>query len=155
MGNDESRCHVSLNVRPRLQDSVHKQHILRKRKESRSAIELKFLCLPAQRLTAGPNRFTYQCHKQDTLRCLSAGWDGSVCNRFPTPVQTVTHTNAACYPPLRQLCSDFGHFNKGVCPVMKITIVESIELFTQQTFWCSGTMATTTTSMAWNESHGS
>ena len=42
-----------------------------------------------------------------------------------------------CYPPLRQLHSDFGDFNNEVCHVMKMTIAENnldMVLLQQQTF---------------------
>ena len=51
-------------------------------------------------------------------------WEGSVCNRFPTPVHTVTHTSAVLSPHW-QLHSDFGNFNSGVCHVLKMTTAES------------------------------
>ena len=46
MGSSESRFNVSLIVRDKSQDSVHRPQLL-KRKESRSGFEPRSLCLPA------------------------------------------------------------------------------------------------------------
>ena len=46
MGSDESRFNISLIVRDKVTDSVHRPQFL-KRKESRSGLELRSLCLPA------------------------------------------------------------------------------------------------------------
>jgi len=46
MGSDESHFNVSLIVREKSQDSVHRPQLL-KRKESQNGFELRSLCLPA------------------------------------------------------------------------------------------------------------
>ena len=57
MGSDESHFNVSLIVRAKSQDSVHRPQLLNG-KESRSGFEPRSLCLPAYRFTARPNRLT-------------------------------------------------------------------------------------------------
>lgn len=58
---------------------------------------------------------------------LGVGWDGHVCNHFPTPVYHVycqqSVIQVQCYPSLSlwQLHFDFWDFNNGVFHVMKIT----------------------------------
>ena len=59
MGCDESHFNVSLIVRDKVRDSVHRPHLL-KEKDSRSRFEAKSLRLPALRLTARPNRLTFR-----------------------------------------------------------------------------------------------
>ena len=63
--------------------------------------------------------------------------EGSVCNRFPTPVCILSYILVQCYLQLWQLHSDFGDFSNEVCHVTKITTAESnpyMGLLTQQTF---------------------
>ena len=60
MGSDESQFNVSLIVRTKSRDSVHRPPLL-KRKESRSGIEPRCFRLPAYRLTARPNRLSSVC----------------------------------------------------------------------------------------------
>ena len=57
MGSDEGHFNVSLIVRDKVTDSVHRPQLL-KRKESRSRFEPRSFCLPAYRLTARPKRLS-------------------------------------------------------------------------------------------------
>ena len=80
----------------------------------------------------------------------------NVCNPFPKLSDMQMHYN----PPRRQLHSDFGDFNNGVCHVLKITVVESnpdMGLLTKQTVCFSpdllataNTTSTMTTSVVSN-----
>ena len=56
MGSDESHFNVSLIVWDKVTRQCPQTTTLCKRKESRSGIEPRSFCLPAQRLTARPNR---------------------------------------------------------------------------------------------------
>ena len=76
---------------------------------------------------------------------------------------TLSYIYVQCYLPLWQLHSDFGDFNGGVCPEMKITVAESnpgLGHWTLETFCSSPTLWLTagevrimTMSMASVESH--
>ena len=56
MGSDESHCNILLNVRFKVTRQCPQTTAFLKRKESRSRIEPKPICLPVCRLTARPNR---------------------------------------------------------------------------------------------------
>ena len=56
MGSDGSNFNVSLTEKDKVTKSVHKQ--LPKREGSRSGVEPRASGLPAERLTARPNRLT-------------------------------------------------------------------------------------------------
>ena len=71
MGSDESHFNVSLTVRGKVTDSVHRPQLL-KSKESRSGIEPRFFCLPAKRLTARPNWLSGVCNFVFVDRCYIA-----------------------------------------------------------------------------------
>ena len=80
MGSDESHFNVSLIVGTKSQDSVHRPQLL-KRKESRSGVEPRSLCLPASRLTARPKRrivhFALRPQKRDGLLVTETGEKGT------------------------------------------------------------------------------
>ena len=59
MGSDERNVDVSLIVRDIVTRQCPQTTAFLKRKESRSEIEQRPFCLPAQRLTARPNRLTW------------------------------------------------------------------------------------------------
>ena len=71
-----------------------------------------------------------------TLR-LTKCWVRACATISPHLLYILSYTQMQCYPPLRQLHSDFGDFSDGVCNVVWITIAESkpdLRLLTQQKF---------------------
>jgi len=71
MSSDENHFNVSLIVRDKVTKTVSANHNLFEEKGSRSGLEPKPLCLPAQRLTARPNRCIYSL--PDDMSCHSSG----------------------------------------------------------------------------------
>ena len=61
-----------------------------------------------------------------------------MCSHFLAPV--LSHIQGQCYPPLKLLFSNFGHFSNGIYRVVRITTVENnpdTELLFRQTFFFS------------------
>ena len=50
-----------------------------------------------------------------------------------TQTHTHTHTQVQCYTPLCQLHFDFGDFNNGVCPALKVTAKSNPNMGTMNT----------------------
>lgn len=71
-----------------------------------------------------------------SLEVPSVSGEEIACATVSPHLCILPHTKRQCYPPLRQLRSDFWHFNNRVSHVMRVTASESnpdSELLTQQT----------------------
>ena len=102
-----------------------------------------FFCLPhlqpisTQRSTLSPAQcFFVTAFLSYNLEVPSVSGEEIACATVSPHLCILPPTKRQWYPPLRQLHSDFGHFNNRVSHVMKITASESnpdSELLTQQT----------------------
>ena len=104
VGNDKSHFNVSLIVKTKTQDSVHRPQLL-KRKESRSGFEPKSFCLPALRLAARPDWLTQP-----------AGWLVECCF---TSTETVALLGTGAQD---------GHLDFHTAPELCLTVADDVEL---------------------------